>query len=165
MLKIITGTPEETTHVGEKVGKLLINGDVICLEGPLGAGKTALTHGIAKGLGVKDYINSPTFNIIKEYEGRVPFYHMDLYRLEEADELIDLGYEEYVYGQGVTVIEWADKAADFLPEERLTIKMDYGGEELSRVIEIIPSGIRYEKLVENLRGCGLENVINNSEGD
>jgi len=150
MLKVISRSPEETAHIGEKIGKLLTAGDLVCLEGPLGAGKTVITQGIAKGLGVKDYINSPTFNIIKEYEGRVPFYHMDLYRLEEADELVDLGYEEYVYGRGVSVIEWADRAIDFLPEERLIINMDYGEDEFSRVIEIIPSGHRYEKLVENL---------------
>lgn len=114
---------EETNDMAVRLGEKLTAGDVLTLEGDLGAGKTTFTKGLGKGLGVRRTINSPTFTIIKEYQGRVPFYHMDVYRLENSDE--DLGFDEYFDGHGVTVVEWAQFIEDYLPEERLDITIRY----------------------------------------
>ena len=108
MIKIITKTPQELEYLGSRMAELMEPGDFIALDGDLGAGKTLMTQGMAKGLGVNEEIVSPTFTIIHEYEtGRLPLYHMDVYRLKHPDEMYDLGYEEYFYGEGVTVVEWA----------------------------------------------------------
>jgi len=122
-LKKISKSVEETMSMGAKFAKGLKKGDCVALIGDLGAGKTVFTKGIAKGLGVKDarYVNSPTFVIIKEYEGRLPLYHFDLYRLNSHSCLDDMNYEEYFYGGGVTVIEWADKIRGLLPDRRWEI--------------------------------------------
>jgi tRNA threonylcarbamoyladenosine biosynthesis protein TsaE len=96
---------------------LLQPGDVLALEGDLGAGKTTFTQGVAKGLGIETYIDSPTFTLIKEYHGRLPLYHMDVYRLEGADE--DLGWDEYFYGDGVTLVEWASRIKQLMPEKTI----------------------------------------------
>ena len=101
---------EETQRWGELLGGLLASGDLILLQGDLGTGKTALTQGIGRGLGVQGTINSPTFTILKEYEGRLPLYHFDLYRIEDPDELPFLGFDEYFGGAGVSVVEWAERA-------------------------------------------------------
>ncbi|MBN8235573.1 tRNA (adenosine(37)-N6)-threonylcarbamoyltransferase complex ATPase subunit type 1 TsaE [Halobacillus kuroshimensis] len=114
---------QETNDMAVRLGEKLTAGDVLTLEGDLGAGKTTFTKGLGKGLGVKRTINSPTFTIIKEYQGRVPFYHMDVYRLEDSDE--DLGFDEYLDGSGVTVVEWAQFIEEYLPEERLDITIRY----------------------------------------
>jgi len=104
----------DTHRLGALLGALLRLGDVVLLDGPLGAGKTALTQGIGAGLGVRGAINSPTFTLLKEYEGRLPLYHFDLYRIEDPEELFELGFEDYFGGEGVCVVEWADRgvAAD-----------------------------------------------------
>ena len=117
-MKKISKSVDETIEIGEKFAKGLKKGDCVALIGDLGAGKTVFTKGIAKGLGVKDarYVNSPTFVIIKEYEGRLPLYHFDLYRLNSHSCLDDMNYEEYFYGDGVTVIELADKIRELLPD-------------------------------------------------
>jgi tRNA threonylcarbamoyladenosine biosynthesis protein TsaE len=106
---------EETVQLGKKIGSCLLPNDVIALTGQLGAGKTTIIQGIAEGLGVKDYVTSPTFIIINEYQGRLPFYHVDLYRLDEVKEIEDLGIEEYFNRGGVCVIEWAEKLKGLLP--------------------------------------------------
>lgn len=132
-LQIKTLKEEETKALGEKLASLLQPGDVITLEGELGAGKTTFTKGLAKGLGVEGNINSPTFTIIKEYKGgRMPLYHMDVYRLEDSDE--DIGFDEYFHGEGITVVEWAHFIEDYLPEAYLQINISYG-EGNSRVLE------------------------------
>lgn len=100
-----------TRRLGALLGALLRPGDVVLLEGPLGAGKTALTQGIGVGLGVAETINSPTFTLLKEYTGRLPLYHFDLYRIEDPEELFTLGFEDYFGGEGVCVVEWADRGA------------------------------------------------------
>ncbi|SDN50353.1 tRNA threonylcarbamoyladenosine biosynthesis protein TsaE [Fictibacillus solisalsi] len=146
-LIISTTSPEETAELAEKLSTLLQAGDVLTLEGDLGAGKTTFTKGLAKGLGVKRVVNSPTFTIIKEYKGRVPFYHMDVYRLEDSDE--DLGFEEYFEGEGVTVVEWAQFIADRLPEERLNIDIRRTGDE-TRELKFTPSGERFIKVCKEL---------------
>lgn len=146
-ITIQSKSPEETIKLAEKLGERLQPSDVITLEGDLGAGKTHFTKGIGKGLGVKKVINSPTFTIIKEYQGRLPLYHMDVYRLQDESE--DLGFAEYFHGDGVTVIEWASMIEHQLPDERLDIIIRHlGGEE--RLIELIPKGERMIKLCEEL---------------
>lgn len=151
MLKITTKSPEETREVGFKLGGLLKQGDIVCLTGDLGAGKTTLTQAIAKGLDVDDYVTSPTFTIINEYSGRHPVYHFDVYRIEDVDEMYDLGYEEYFFSEGVAIIEWANIIEDILPEERLNINIKRGTEKDLREISIYGNGKRYEEIIKNLK--------------
>ena len=146
-MKIETNSPEETMEFASKLGERLQAADVITLEGDLGAGKTHFTKGIGEGLGVKRVINSPTFTIIKEYKGRLPLYHMDVYRLNEESE--DLGFDEYFHGDGVTVIEWASLIEPLLPENRLDIVIRHKGEDL-RSIELTPRGSRMINLCKEL---------------
>ena len=125
-LVLFTKSPAETKRLGERIGKLLLPGDVIALTGELGSGKTILTKGIARGMGIKgDPVRSPSFVLIKEYPGKVPLFHFDLYRLKKPEELNTIGYEEYFSGKGVVVIEWAERAKNLLPEEYLKIKISF----------------------------------------
>lgn len=121
------GTLETTVCLGRKLGELALAGDVITLAGGLGTGKTTLTQAIGNGLGVPPqyYITSPTFGLLHEYPGRLTLYHMDLYRLADEDEIAALGFEDYIYGDGVTVIEWPDRLGSLLPEERLQIELSF----------------------------------------
>lgn len=105
----LSGSVEETHALGRVLGALALPGDVVLLSGPLGAGKTALTQGIGRGLGIALTVNSPTFTLLKEYEGRLPLYHFDLYRLDDPAEVYDLGFEDYFAGAGISVIEWAER--------------------------------------------------------
>jgi tRNA threonylcarbamoyladenosine biosynthesis protein TsaE len=146
--KLKTESPEETMQLAEKLAEIVQPGDVITLEGDLGAGKTSFTKGFAKGLGVKRVVNSPTFTIIKEYKGRIPLYHMDVYRME--DEMEDLGLEEYFYGEGVSVIEWPSMIPNQLPEDRLAISLFHLG-ETSREITVQTTGVRSLELLKELR--------------
>lgn len=150
MLKIYTGSPEETVEIGKQLGKLLNSGNIVCLTGDLGAGKTAFTQGIAKGLGVTDYVTSPTYTIINEYEGRVPLYHFDVYRLNDVEEMYELGYEEYFFGDGVVVLEWADSVRDIIPSERLWITILNTKGDNSREILMEPTGEVYQKIVKGM---------------
>jgi tRNA threonylcarbamoyladenosine biosynthesis protein TsaE len=145
--EIITNTPEETGEFAERLARYLDAGDVITLEGDLGAGKTTFTKGLAKGLGVKKTVNSPTFTIIKEYKGRLPFYHMDVYRLDDSFE--DLGFDEYFEGEGVTVVEWAHLIEDQLPQELLGLSI-YREGDTSRRIVLKPYGERYNELCKEI---------------
>jgi tRNA threonylcarbamoyladenosine biosynthesis protein TsaE len=120
---IITKSAAETQRFGRKLARQLRAGDLVCLSGGLGAGKTCLIQGIAKGLRVKDYVNSPTFKIINEYAGKIPVYHFDLYRLGGLTDLHGLGYEEYFYGQGISLVEWAEKITPFLPKQYLQVEL------------------------------------------
>lgn len=140
---------EELEKLGIKLGSLLEKKDVICLNGDLGAGKTTFTQAIGKGLGVTEYITSPTFTIINEYEGRLPLYHFDIYRLGDEEELDLLGAQDYFYSDGVCVIEWANNAENILPKERLDIWIKIIDEN-RRQFKFIPHGDRYVKLVEEL---------------
>lgn len=127
----------DTRALGLEIADALEPGDVVALIGDLGTGKTALTRYIAEGLGVKEEISSPTFTIIREYRsGRLPLYHFDVYRLGSGDELLDIGAEDMLDGDGVCVIEWADIAADVLPEDSLIVSLSYGGSENERTAEI-----------------------------
>jgi tRNA threonylcarbamoyladenosine biosynthesis protein TsaE len=127
---MISHSIDKTIEIGAKLGKKLRAGDVVALIGDLGAGKTVLTKGIARGLGVRNvkYVNSPTFVIIKEYKGRVPLYHFDLYRLNKSNVLDAENFEEYFYGTGVTVVEWADKIPKLLPKKYIEVKLSVTGE-------------------------------------
>lgn len=147
MYEFISNGPEETFSLAERLGKRLKKKDVLLLEGDLGAGKTIFTKGLAKGLNIDRNVNSPTFTIIKEYMGRLPLYHMDVYRLEDSFE--DLGFDEYFDGDGVTVVEWAHYIEEQLPEEKLAIHIYHIGDERRR-IEFRPEGARYEALCKEL---------------
>jgi len=135
-LTVISRNPEETFLIGKIIGRTLIEQDVVALVGDLGTGKTCLTQGIARGLGVPDeyQITSPSFTLINEYQGRMMLYHFDLYRLSRAREIDDMGYEEYLFGQGVSVIEWADKVKDILPDDTLFVSIDCTDEKARKII-------------------------------
>jgi tRNA threonylcarbamoyladenosine biosynthesis protein TsaE len=126
-LKMISGDPTKTFYIGRILGEALTAGDIVALTGELGAGKTCLTQGIARGLGVPEVyqITSPTFTLVNEYPGRLNLIHLDVYRLSSSRDLQDLGYEEFFFGKGVTVIEWAEKIQDIIPEKSLSVTMAY----------------------------------------
>ncbi|OAT79960.1 tRNA (adenosine(37)-N6)-threonylcarbamoyltransferase complex ATPase subunit type 1 TsaE [Desulfotomaculum copahuensis] len=151
MTTLRTGSPARTEEIGRLLGELLAPGDLICLSGELGAGKTVLARGVARGLGVAGPVTSPTFTLINEYDGRLPFYHLDVYRLGGEEEMADLGYEEYFYGSGVTLVEWAERVAGVLPGERLEIMIQGNfNDPDKREITFLPRGGRYRRLVEEL---------------
>lgn len=129
-MNILSGSPDKTRDIGEKLGRGLKKGDIVALIGELGSGKTCFTQGLMKGLGVKDHkITSPSFVLINEYKGILPVYHFDIYRLNNVNEVIDLGYEEYFYGSGVTIIEWADKIEELLPVDCIRVKLRIVGSD------------------------------------
>jgi tRNA threonylcarbamoyladenosine biosynthesis protein TsaE len=144
-----THSPEETRRLGRWLGERLRPGDFIALVGDLGAGKTHLSGGILAGLGVERTGGSPTFTLLWEYQGRLPVCHWDVYRLRSPEELEDLGYEEYFYGDGVNLVEWADRVEELWPEERLRIDLTYGPGDTERVLAFTGSD-RYAKLLEEL---------------
>lgn len=134
---------EDTFHIAKVLGEKAEKGNVFCLIGDLGVGKTLFAQGFAKGLGVQDNVNSPTFTIVQEYtDGRLPLYHFDVYRIEEPDEMEEIGFSEFVYGEGVCLIEWADLISDILPEQytRVTIEKDLsqGLDYRSIIVEDLP---------------------------
>lgn len=146
-MKIKLNSAEETMHQGEKLAQYLQPGDLILLDGDLGAGKTTFTKGLARGLDIPDTIKSPTFTIIREYmTGRLPLYHMDVYRLENGGGA-DMGLEEYFDGDGVSIVEWAQFIVDELPSQFLTIRFERTDDDMQRTIEIKPVGKHYEQLV------------------
>ncbi len=145
--KITTNNEFETIELAQNIESEKFPNMIICLDGELGSGKTVFTKGLANALGIKDSITSPTFNIIKEYEGELPLYHMDVYRLNGNTE--GIGIEEYFNKNGIVVIEWADTIKNILPKERLDIKFKIVGEN-KRVIIIKPYGIKYENLCEDV---------------
>lgn len=138
---------EQTQNFAERLAAFLQPGDLLALEGDLGAGKTTFTQGLARGLGVRNVVNSPTFTIIKEYQGRLPLYHMDVYRV--GDDVDSLDLDDYFFGEGVCVVEWASLIEDVLPPERLTIFLRTAGDE-QRLIELVPQGDRYVRLCEEI---------------
>lgn len=123
-MNILSKSPGETKEIARKLGRTLKKGDIVALIGELGSGKTCFTQGLMKGLGVKvNKITSPSFVLINEYRGRLPVYHFDIYRLNNIQEVVDLGYEEYFYGNGVTIIEWADKIKELLPKKCIMVNL------------------------------------------
>ncbi len=152
---IYTQSATETVQIGKRLGKLLRAGDVIALVGELGSGKTHLIKGLAAGVGVErsNRIASPSFTLIHEYQGRIPFFHVDLFRLATEEEAEELGLEEYFVRGGVTAIEWADKIAELLPKELIWINLRSLGAE-ARVIRLRGKGKRCEELVKGLSHSG-----------
>ncbi|MFZ3579555.1 tRNA (adenosine(37)-N6)-threonylcarbamoyltransferase complex ATPase subunit type 1 TsaE [Virgibacillus sp. DJP39] len=146
--QIKTHTEEDTKVIAAQLAGLLGPGDVVTLEGDLGAGKTTFTKGIATGLGVKRIVNSPTYTIVKEYEGDLPLYHMDVYRLEDSEE--DIGFSEYFEGDGISIVEWAHFIKEYLPKERLDIKINHIDEQ-SRLIQFCPRGSRFDSIIASLK--------------
>ncbi|MDB8850181.1 tRNA (adenosine(37)-N6)-threonylcarbamoyltransferase complex ATPase subunit type 1 TsaE [Peptostreptococcus anaerobius] len=151
MEKIYLADESFTYDMGQKIGRALFSGAIICLNGDLGAGKTAMTKSIAKALGIDEDITSPTFTIVNEYrDGRLKLNHFDVYRIGSSDEMYDIGFDEYINSDGVSIIEWSTIIEDILPEERLDIDLNYEG--MGRTIEFIPHGEKYEKLVGEVVG-------------
>jgi tRNA threonylcarbamoyladenosine biosynthesis protein TsaE len=155
---IQTKSASQTIRLGKRIGGLLQPGDVVALVGELGAGKTQFIKGLAEGAGVgkPTYISSPSFTLINEYPGRVPFYHVDLFRLEQEKDAEELGLDDYFQGDGISAIEWADKIPSLLPKDMLLIHIAYTGKN-SRSLEIIGKGKHYEDLVKGLSEFGIRN--------
>jgi tRNA threonylcarbamoyladenosine biosynthesis protein TsaE len=144
-----TKSVEETQELGEKLGRLLTKGDLVALKGDLGAGKTAFARGIARGVGSEDFVTSPTFTIINEYNGDVPVAHIDVYRLSDAGELEEIGFRDYLK-EYVVIIEWADLVIDILPEEILWVELETIGEQERRII-FTAKGKKYEKILQEMK--------------
>jgi len=141
----------ETAFLGRSLGEIAEPGDLITLAGSLGAGKTTLTQFIGQGLQVpdSDYITSPTFALVHEYQGRIPLYHMDLYRMSDESEIEELGLSEYIHGEGLTVVEWPDRLGSFMPAERLEIDLVFLT-ETARLACLKPFGTSWQKRVASL---------------
>jgi tRNA threonylcarbamoyladenosine biosynthesis protein TsaE len=150
LFNIVTNKAEETWRIGEALGGLLKPGDMVCLYGDLGSGKTNFSYGVARGLGIQDRITSPTFTLANEYHGRIPLYHLDLYRLKDEHELENIGFEKYVDSDGATLVEWADRAEHSLPHDRLNIYFSYAG-ETCREVGFFSEGERSRELLAELR--------------
>lgn len=150
MKEIITKSPEQTFEVGRKLGERLEPGAVICLSGEMGAGKTAITQGIVKGVGIEDYVTSPTYTIVNEYDGKIPIYHFDVFRIEDGEELYEIGLDEYLCRQGICIIEWASYIEEFLPEEYLWIDIQKGEDFQDRLLHMKAHGTSYEELIKEL---------------
>lgn len=146
-----TFSPEETEEIGKALGSLLVPGDVVSLMGELGTGKTCFTRGVARGLKIKRNVPivSPTFTIINEYPGSIPLYHFDLYRIDNLSQVFDLGYQEYFYGRGVTIIEWGEKVTSILPEEHLKVYFSFQNDNV-REISIKGQGKQLITLIRDL---------------
>ena len=140
-LRIKSPGPDFTQDLGRTIGEHASAGDVFLLTGPLGGGKTCLTQGIALGLGVEGYVRSPTFVLMTRHQGRLTLHHVDLYRMGSAAEAWDLGLDEQLFGEGVCVIEWADRATELFPEDCLWIDLDYGEETDQRIITVEPGAL------------------------
>jgi tRNA threonylcarbamoyladenosine biosynthesis protein TsaE len=150
MLNIVTHSPGETREFGHKLADMLKTKDVICLIGDLGTGKTLFVQGIANGLGVQEDVTSPTFTLMNVYQGIIPVYHFDLYRLDYPEQLLDVGFEEYTAADGVALIEWADKFPDWMPEECLWIEFIPESAN-SRRLALKAKGARYRQMLEELK--------------
>ncbi len=133
-----TGSPAQTAALGEKLAQKLRGGEVIAFEGGMGMGKTVFTAGVAKGLGVDKGVASPTFTIVREYEGRLPIYHFDLYRITSFEDLYSCGFFDYLGGDGVVLIEWSENFAQYLPENAIRVAFSRGETDDERIIEITP---------------------------
>jgi tRNA threonylcarbamoyladenosine biosynthesis protein TsaE len=156
-------SPERTFQWGATLGEMLLPGDLIALDGDLGAGKTTLTKGIAVGVGIRDEVTSPTFTLVHEYRGALPMFHIDPYRLERPEFVLDLGLEEYLERGGVTVIEWASRLGSLLPDERLAVMIEIpvetdGDEPTMRLVRVAATGDRYVRLLSDLAASWANRV-------
>lgn len=139
-IRLKSSSHEETWEIGRKLGEKLKPGMLLCLSGDLGAGKTVIAQGIAKGLGVEGHVTSPTFNIVREYHGREKFCHFDVYRISDPEEMFEIGFYEYLNGEAVCLIEWAELIGEILPKEHMNIEIRYTGDE-EREITLSGEGI------------------------
>jgi tRNA threonylcarbamoyladenosine biosynthesis protein TsaE len=149
-LNLITHSPEQTYELGRSMGKLAQPSDVLLLVGELGTGKTCLTQGIAWGLGIEEYTLSPTFVIMRELYGRLPLYHIDLYRLDDIGEIAALGLDDYLSGDGVCVVEWAEKGLSVMPVEHLMVEISHLG-DTERNFQLKAGSQRYRKMLDQLK--------------
>ncbi len=149
-LELTSHNPEQTQKFGVSIGEVALPGDIFLLVGGLGVGKTCLTQGIAWGLSIKEYAVSPSFVLVRELYGRLPLYHIGLYRLDRIEEILELGLDEYLYGSGVCVVEWAEKGLAMLPAEHLLIEISYLS-DTERSFQLKPSGQRYREILEQLK--------------
>ncbi len=149
-LTLTTHSPDETRAIGRALGEAAKPGDIYLLSGPLGAGKTCLVQGIAFGLGSTEYARSPTFVLVNQYKGRLPVFHVDLFRIEDALEAGDMGLEEY-FERGVCAVEWPERARQVFPRDYMWVDIAYGRMESDRVLRFRPHGARYRALVLRLR--------------
>ena len=148
---VVTSGEGDTVALGSRLGALAAMGDVFLFSGELGTGKTCLIRGVAEGAGVSEHAFSPSFVLVREYRGRLSLFHMDFYRLDQPREIEELGLEEYLYGDGVCAIEWAERAAGLLPHEHLLVELSYvPGLPETRSIRFTPVGTRYESLLRML---------------
>ena len=153
-LKLISHSPEQTQRLGVRIGELALPGDILLLVGALGTGKTCLTQGITWGLGIEEYAFSPSFVIVREHYGRLPLYHIDLYRLDHIEEIAELGLDDYLYGNGICVVEWAEKGLSILPVEHLLIQISYLS-DTERSFQLKASGKRYLEILAQVRDLSL----------
>ena len=149
--RFVSTSEAETASFGQRLARVLSSGDVVALQGQLGAGKTRLVQAIAAELGCsRSFVVSPTFTLIHEYDGRLPVYHIDAYRLKDSDEFLDMGGGELIHGDGVCLIEWADRIGDLLPQDHLRVEIEVTGEQ-SRVFQCLASGPLAQKIIAALR--------------
>ncbi len=150
-MKILSNSVKDTLRTGSRIARFLRPGDIICLEGEIGLGKTIMAKGLALGLGVEAFkVTSSSFVLIREHtEGRLPFYHFDLYRLRDPLEIASLGYEEYFYGDGVSAIEWPQRLGCLMPKECLLVKLNYKGPN-ERILNFSGTGQRYKELIDKI---------------
>ena len=151
MVSVVTNGEAETVALGESLGRLLRPGDFVALFGELGSGKTRFAQGVALGAGVdpKTRVTSPTYTIMNEYQGTYPLYHFDLYRLAGDSDILELGFEDYFYGQGICLVEWAERLVGELPDEHLKVSFTYEVNDARRVV-FESNGERYREILQGL---------------
>jgi len=148
-MEFIVNSVDQTIEIGRQIGRLASPGDIICLTGDLGAGKTHMSKGIAEGLEITDHITSPTFTIVNEYEGRLKLYHFDVYRVNDPDEISAIGFDEYIFSDSVSIIEWANYIEELIPEDHMSINITKLKEDINlRKIVIHGFGDRYNYIKE-----------------
>jgi tRNA threonylcarbamoyladenosine biosynthesis protein TsaE len=157
MLELITSSEQETIKLAANLGKAFKGGEIVALFGDLGTGKTVFVKGVARALRVKQMPTSPSFVIIRHYQGKLDLYHMDLYRLDKIRPILHLGIEDYIYSDGVTIIEWADRIINFLPKQFLKVEIKIIDEHRRQFI-FVPFGKQYEEIIEGLKKMKIKNL-------